>query len=95
MASLRQIKKDIEYLVNEVVSDSYMALYINPDKKDDIVEIIKQAVDARNEFIATANHPAEKHNRSLVRKHYAVLRRDMLARVDDLFERLCSIVNGK
>ena len=93
MASLRLIKKDIEYLVNEVISDSYMALYIHPEKKNDVIEIIKQAVDARNEFITTANHPAEKHNPSLVRKHYAVLRRDLLQRIDDLFEKLCKIVN--
>ena len=95
MASLRQIKKDIDYLVNEVISDSYMALYIHPEKKDEVVEIIKEAAECRNEFVTLANHPAEKHNASLVKKHYAVLRRDLLEKIDGLFEKLGSAVNEK
>lgn len=93
MASLRQLKKDIDYLVNEVISDSYMALYLHPDKKDQIIDIIQEAAESRNEFIASANHPAEKHNASLVRKHYAVLRRELLERIDGLFEKLGKAVN--
>ncbi len=33
MASLRGIKNDIDYLVSEVISDCYMALYFNDQSK--------------------------------------------------------------
>lgn len=94
MASLRRLKKDIDYLVNEVVYDSYMAFYINPDKKDEVVGIMEDAVNARNEFYEMANHPAEKHNKSLVKKHYAFLRNELMERIDGLFDRLSSVVNA-
>lgn len=95
MASLRRIKKDIEYLVNEVVYDCYIALYFNQEKKDEILGVVEDAVALRNELIEMANHPAEKHNKSLVKKHYAFVRNELMERIDGLFEKLSDVVNGK
>lgn len=91
MASVKSIKKDIDYLVEEVVTDCYLALYFHPDKKDDIVKIMEEAVDLRNELFSRANNPAEKHNKSLVKKHYAQLRRDMFSGIDGMFSRLSDL----
>ena len=77
MASLRGIKNDIDYLVSEVISDCYMALYFNDQSK--------------REMIQRANHPADKQNKSLVKKHYAQMRRDMMTRIDALFGKLSDI----
>lgn len=93
MASVRQIKKDIDYLVNEVVYDCYMALYFNPDKKNEIVDVMENAVNTRNELYEMANHPADKHNRSLVKKHYSFLRNELMNRIDGLFDKLSEVVN--
>ena len=75
MASIRRIKGDIDFLANEVISDCY----------------IEEAVEFRNELFVRANHPADKKNKSLVRKHYAQMRRDMMSRVDAMFEKLSGI----
>ena len=88
MASLRNLKKDIDYLVDEVVCDCYLALYFNTEKRDAIMDVMEDAVDTRNEFYEMANHPAEKHNPSLVRKHYAQIRREMNEGVENLFAEL-------
>lgn len=89
MASIRKIKNEIDYLVSEVLSDCYMALYFNgAEKRDAILAIIEEAVDARNDLYYRVNHPADKQNASLVRKHYAQVRRDMFSSVDALFEKL-------
>ena len=95
MASLRRIKKDIEYLVNEVIYDCYVALYFNNEKKDEIFGVVEDAVALRNELVEMANHPAEKHNKSLVKKHYAFVRNELMERIDGLFEKLSDVVNGK
>lgn len=34
MASIRGIKNEIDYLVSEVISDGYMALYFNVEKRE-------------------------------------------------------------
>jgi hypothetical protein len=88
MASLRMLKKDIDYLMDEVVTDSYLSLYFHPGRKDDIVKVIQDAVELRNSLFERANSPIEKNNRSLVRKHYAQIRRDMFDGIDELFVRL-------
>lgn len=90
MASLRSIKKDIDYLVNEVVYDCYMSLYFNSDKTEQVIGIIQKAVDMRNDLFEKVNNPADKHNASLVKKHYATLHKDMLDRIDELFSELSS-----
>ena len=92
MASLRGIKNDIDYLVSEVISDCYVALYFNDQsKREGIVAVIEEAVDFRNEMIQRANHPVDKQNKSLVKKHYAQMRRDMMTRIDALFGKLSDI----
>ncbi|MDR2912961.1 MAG: hypothetical protein LBV38_06715 [Alistipes sp.] len=91
MASLRMLKRDINYLMDEVVTDSYLSLYFHPEHKDAIVGVIRDAVELRNSLYDRANRPAEKKSRSLVRKHYAAVRRDMFDGIDSLFVRLSEV----
>ncbi len=95
MASLRRLKKDIDYLLDEVVTDSYLSLYFHPDRKDDIVRVIQDAVELRNSLYDRANNPTEPRNRSLVHKHYAAVRRDMFDGIDKLFVRLSEMSSAK
>ena len=42
MASIRRIKRDIDFLANEVISDCYMALYFNDGaKREQIVAVTR------------------------------------------------------
>ena len=91
MASLRGLKKDIDYLVEEVLADCYLTIYFHPEKKEKVVEVMRKAVDARNSLVERANRPAEKNNPSLVRKHYSQLRRDLFENVEGLFTELSSV----
>ena len=94
MASVRLIKKDIDYLVSEVVSDCYLTIYFHPEKKQEIVSVMEEAVELRNALFAQIK-PKEKHNPSLVRKHYAQIRRDLMSGVDGLFVKLSGISSKK
>ena len=88
MASLRVIKKDIDYLISEVISDCWTFLFINPDKKaDDIVEIMNDAVDLRNQLFDRVNNP-DKEN---IKKHYKEINLDLLSGVDSLFLRVSAL----
>ena len=60
MASLRRVKKDIDYLVSEVVYDCYLALYFHSERRDAIVAVMEEAVDARNEFYEMANRETQQ-----------------------------------
>ena len=93
MANLRVLKKEIDYRLEEVVFDCDMAICFQPSKEKEIVEVMHEAVSVRNDLFVKAMNPAEPHNRSLVRKHYAALRAEMEDSFGKLFEKL-SAING-
>lgn len=93
MASVRILKKEIDNLLEEVMADCYLALYFHPQSKDAVVAIMQDTVALRNEAYEKANNPIEKHNPSLVRKHYAQLRQDIADKVDELFDRLSGVAS--
>lgn len=92
MANLRQIKKDIDYLVQEVVYDCYLALHFHPTKEEAIIGVMEDAVDLRNDLYEMVNNPAEKHNKSLVKKHYAFIKHQTMDRIEGLFDKLGSVI---
>ncbi len=95
MANLRVLKKQISYYLEEVVFDCDMAMCFQPKKEQEIFEIMKEAVALRNTLYTKAMNPAEPHNRSLVRKHYAALRAEMDDSFGALFEKLSAINAAK
>lgn len=95
MANLRYLKKEIDYRLEEVVFDCDMAICFQPSKEQEIFAIMQEAVALRNTLYSKAMNPAEPHNKSLVRKHYAALRAEMADAFDALFEKLSKINGGK
>jgi len=91
MASLRKFKKEIDYCLEELVFDCDMSMYYHSSKEAEIFEIMKKGVDLRNRLYVAANNPAEPHNASLVRKHYAAVRADMFESFDALFGELSAL----
>ncbi len=88
MANLRVIKKDIDYLVSEVVSDCWAYLYINPNKKDEeVINIINDAVQLRNELFQRVNNP----NKEKVKAHYKAINQDLLSGIDTLFQKISDL----
>ena len=94
MANLRKLKKQIDYCLEEIVFDCDMAICFQPSKEEQIMQLMQEAVALRNELFSKAMNPAEPHNRSLVRKHYAALRLEIAAAFEGLVEKL-SAVNGE
>jgi predicted HAD superfamily phosphohydrolase len=92
MASIRSLKKDIDFLFFEVISDCFMftSLHDGP-KKAEVQDLIEEAVTTRNEMIDRVNHPDGKDNPAIVRTYYAALRKELFEKVDDYFERLSAI----
>ncbi len=69
MANLRRLKKDIDYVLEEVVFDCDMAIIYQPSKEQEIFQIMQQAVALRNELFEKANNPFGKKPREAADKH--------------------------
>lgn len=91
MANLRNLKKEIDYRLEELVFDCDMAIYFQPGKEKEIFAVMQEGVELRNELYAKASNPTEPHNPSLVRKYYAAFRAEMVESYGKLFEKLSAI----
>ncbi|MEG0814772.1 MAG: hypothetical protein RSF93_02380, partial [Mucinivorans sp.] len=92
MAKLQTIKKDIAYLTGEVISNCYLALFFQGEgSQESLTDTMNKAIDLHNSLIQRANHPAEKNNARLVRKHYAAIRTDLTNGVDELFNDISKV----
>jgi len=82
MASLRSLKKDIDFLVEEVISDSCTFMYLYPDKKnEEAIRIIQDAVALRNKLYAEVNNPQDNPRKA----YYKAINKELLEGVDALF----------
>lgn len=89
MANLRELKKDINYLASEVVTQGLMKLTLMDNVKDeDVSPILAEAVEMRNEFIDRATHPDGKDNPKLVKKYYNKLREDLMKKTMELLAKV-------
>ncbi len=91
MANLRVLKKQIDYCLEEVLFDCEMAICFQPSKEEAVTKVIEEAVAVRNELFVKAMNPAEPHNKSLVRKHYSALRREIAASFSELCDKLSKV----
>ena len=48
MANLRVLKKEIDYRLEEFVFDCEMAAFVQPNKEDQIVELMQKSLELRN-----------------------------------------------
>jgi hypothetical protein len=96
MASVRQLKKDIDNQLFEIISDCFLYVGLHPDKKaGDISEIIEDAVSLRNDLIARTNNPDGRDNPKIIKKHYQLIVADLNSGVDKLCTRLSGLTTKK
>lgn len=92
MASRKELKKDIDYLVFELVADCYGCIYENPDMDlSGFERVINEAVELKEELITRINQydPSEKGNS---RKHFKSIRHDLVKGLKGGYEKLNTIM---
>lgn len=88
MANLRVIKKDIVFLVNEVISDCWVYMQLNPAADTTPVEqIIADAVALGDQTFDKVNHSPKEGKKA----YFNEVNKALLEGIDSLFERLSSL----
>lgn len=88
MANLRVIKKDVIFLVNEVISDGWLYMYFNEGKNTDKVQaIIAEAIALGENIFEQINH----YPKDDAKKHFKSLNKKLLESIDALFVRLSDL----
>ncbi|WP_321289536.1 hypothetical protein [uncultured Sunxiuqinia sp.] len=94
MASVRDLKKDIDYLVSLVVVDSfqYINAFENADKEA-AFKIVNEIMTKRKDLISRVNHPDGKDNPKLIKSHYQSIGKDLLVACDEAYAKLAKLID--
>lgn len=79
MASVRELKKDINFLASELITEAYVKQLVKEDVNNEkIAEVMVKAIEFRNDLVARANHPDAKDNPKMVKAFFNNLRKEMM-----------------
>lgn len=86
--NLRDIKKDIEYVIGAFVDDCAIFLSVNPGKNsDEVIELVDQASELFNDLRDKVG-AAKGGNKGV----YNAIRRELLEKTDALYDKLSEAV---
>lgn len=87
--NLRDIKKDIEYVLSAFVEDCSIVAAVNPKASDEKVgELMEEAIDLYNELRDKVNAKFEGSKKV----YFNELRKEILVKTDALYEKLSAAV---
>jgi hypothetical protein len=93
MASVKELKKDIDLLMSLVLNDCFYVLEYNSKVDNEaVLKIAADVIQIHRELRLWANHPDGKDNPKLVRKYFSGLVADALKEADAALERLSAEV---
>ena len=77
MASIKQLKDDINQLTYELINECFTFKIYHPDKGNRADKAISEIVKLRNELIYRTNHPNNKEGSEKLRTHFNKIRTDL------------------
>lgn len=93
MASVRNLKKDIDLVMSLALSDCFYVLGYNEGVSEEVVtQIAGEIITAHRELRQRAAHPDGKDNPKLVKAYYKKLIQDTLAKANEALEKLSAEV---
>lgn len=93
MASVKNLKKDIDLVMSLALSDCFYVLEYN-EKVDEkaVLGIAGEIIKMHRELRLRVNHPDGKDNRKIVKKYYQNVISDLLTSADASLEKLSAEV---
>ena len=89
MASIKDLKKDIDLLMSMVLNDCFYVLEYNTKVDNDaVMKIAGDVIQKHRDLRVRVNHPDGKDNPKMVRDYYNQLSSEMLVFADASLEKL-------
>lgn len=92
MASIKNLKKDINYLIDEVIGICLLHQYTRgPENQDELENLINEMVAYREELISKVNNPEKTDGKKQLKGYYRRLFDELLEKVNKAFETLNTV----
>ncbi|MCK5462727.1 MAG: hypothetical protein KAI95_06910 [Bacteroidales bacterium] len=77
MASIKELKDDINYITYDLINECFTFKKYHPEKDGEVDKVIREIIKLRNELIARTNHPEGGEDRKKLRAHFNKIRSDL------------------
>lgn len=94
MASIKNFKKDINYLVDEVIGICLLHQYTrSPEKNVELEQLINEMVEYRDSLLNKVNNPGVKDGKKSLKLYYRTLFDELLEKVNHAFDKLNTVID--
>ncbi len=88
MASIKEFKKDINYVTSELVIECFTYNYLFPEKNHEpLAKVISESLAMRNELIKQVNQ-VKPTNENPAKKQFKSIRESFVKKTEDLVKQL-------
>jgi hypothetical protein len=91
MAKIRDLKKDINYLTFEVLSDCMVYRIVNTESTEKVDEIMSDSVKMRNELLHRIGEVKILKNTKEIKKEFKSIEEDLINHADNSFKKLSEL----
>ena len=91
MASIKNLKKDINYLIDEVIGTCMIHQYTQKSKSEELESIMNEMVEFRESLISRINNPDLNGGSQSLKNYYKALFDELLEKVNAAFDKLNKI----
>lgn len=89
MASIRNLKKSIHIISNELFSEGlYLQWFGESNNPEKVNEILTKILEKQGEFLARANHPNGTNNKKIIKTYYQNLISEINTHITEIMEGL-------
>jgi len=92
MASIRQLKKEIEFLSSQMIGDCIDFVQAFNGKEMEAMAVIDEIVELHNSTVDKINNPDGKDNPKLVKDFYKQLKISYITGVNEAYRKLEELV---
>lgn len=96
MASRHRLKKEIDYIVSDLVYDCFTFINMRQqENNEDVLQIVQETLTMRNDLRVKTNHPENKAEGQSTKNYYDEIAKELVSSVEGNYEKLSQMVNPK
>jgi hypothetical protein len=94
MSSIKRLKKEINCLTEQFASDGFGTIAYHPEKREEVIALISDAIVLRNNQIYRLNHLDEIPEGSTARQMIQEIKKEFFGKMDELFGALSEVTTS-
>lgn len=97
MASKREIKKEVNFLFEEMIADAIMIREIkkNQEQQKTVESLIMKSIDKHEELIIRINHFETRDDKLSAKQYFSTVAKEAIDFFDDTYKQLNDIIQAK